>query len=147
MRVSVIGASEPTDEQYELARRVGGELAARGHTVVCGGLTGVMDAVCLGASESGGQSIGIVPGADRGDANRYVDVAIATGLGDARNALVVMNGDAAIAVGGSYGTLSEIAFALNRGVPVASLDSHDVDGVEVVDTPEAAVEYVEAETA
>lgn len=143
MRVSVIGGSTVTDEEYALAERVGRELAARGHTVVCGGLTGAMEAVCEGAARAGGETVGILPGEDPAAANEYVDVAVATGMGDARNALVALNGDAAIAVDGGSGTLSEIALALNRDLPVAGLRTHDVAGVEAVADPVAAVEYVE----
>jgi uncharacterized protein (TIGR00725 family) len=143
MRVSVIGGSEVERRNYERARRVGRLLGERGHEVVCGGLTGVMEAVCRGASETGGRAVGILPGADRNAANEYVDVAVATGMGNARNALVVLNGDAAIAIDGSTGTLSEIGLALDYGRPVAGLDTHDVAGVEAVDAPEAAVEHVE----
>lgn len=143
MRVSVIGGSTVTDEEYDLAKRVGRELADRGHTVVCGGLTGAMEAVARGASEAGGETFGILPGEDPDEANEYVDVAVATGIGDARNALVALNGDAAIAIDGGYGTLSEIALALNEKIPVAGLRTHDVEGVEAVDDPVAAVEYVE----
>ena len=143
MRVSIIGGSTVTDGEYALAERVGRELAERGHTVVCGGLTGAMEAVAKGASEAGGETIGILPGEDRDEANEYVDVPVATGIGDARNALVALNGDAAIAIDGGYGTLSEIALALNGGLPVAGLRTHDVEGVEAVDDPVAAVEYVE----
>jgi hypothetical protein len=103
-----------------------------------------MEAVAKGASEAGGETIGILPGEDPEAANEYVDVAVATGVGDARNALVALNGDAAIAIDGGYGTLSEIALALNAGLPVAGLRTHDVEGVEAVDDPVAAVEYVES---
>jgi uncharacterized protein (TIGR00725 family) len=149
MRVSVIGGSTVTDEQYDLAREVGRVLGERGHDVVCGGLSGVMEAACRGAQETGGHTIGILPGDDRAAANAYVDTLIATGMGYARNVLVVRNGDAAIAVDGSTGTLSELAFALDFGLPVAGLDTHRVDdlaglgGVEHVDSPEAAVRLVE----
>lgn len=144
MRVSVIGGSTVEDEEYDTARQLGKALAERGHTAVCGGLTGVMEAVCRGAREAGGETIGILPGEDRGAANEYVETTIATGMGNARNALVVLNGDAAIAVDGSTGTLSEIALALDAGLPVAGLDTHDIDGVEAVDTPTAAVSYIES---
>lgn len=144
MRVSVIGGSAVDEGTYHAARSVGRGLAEAGHTVVCGGRTGVMEAVCRGAHEAGGTSIGILPGSEPGAANEYVDVPIATGLGNARNALVVENGEAAIAIDGSYGTLSEIALALDSGVPVVGLDTHEVDGVEHVDGPAAAVEFVEA---
>jgi uncharacterized protein (TIGR00725 family) len=143
MRVSVIGGSTVTDAVYEQARTVGATLAERGHETVCGGLGGVMEAACRGATEAGGHTIGILPGEERSAANRYVQTAIATGLGNARNAVVVLNGEAAIAVDGGSGTLSEIALARDYGRPVAGLDTHDV-GVEAVQTPEAAVEYVEA---
>ncbi|MFW6018465.1 MAG: TIGR00725 family protein [Halapricum sp.] len=143
MRVSVIGGSSVGEQHYDLARSVGRLLGERGHEVVCGGLGGVMEAVCRGAIETGGHTIGILPGEDRAAANEYVETTIATGLGNARNALVVLNGDAAIAIDGSTGTLSEIALALDRGLPVAGLDTHDVEGVEAVETPDKAVEYVE----
>lgn len=146
MRVSVIGGSRIESGTYERARTVGRLLGERGHDVVCGGLTGVMEAVAEGMAGTDGRTIGILPGADRTAANRYVDVPIATGMGETRNALVVMNGDAAIAIDGSTGTLSEIAHALNMGRPVAGLDTHDVEGVHAVESPEAAVEYVERET-
>lgn len=144
MRVSVIGGSAVDNRTYETARRLGALLAERDHTVVCGGLTGVMEAVCRGAREADGETIGILPGERRSTANEYVTTPIATGLGNARNALVALNGDAAIAVDGNMGTLSEIALALDAGLPVAGLDTHDIEGVEMVDSPEAAVEYVES---
>ncbi|MFC7114235.1 TIGR00725 family protein [Natronoarchaeum sp. GCM10025703] len=143
MRVSVIGGGTVEDAEYETARRLGRVIAKRGHTVVCGGLGGVMEAACRGAHDEGGETIGILPGEDRGEANQYVTTPIATGLGNARNVLVVLNGDAAVAVDGSTGTLSEIAHALDTGRPVAGLDTHDVDGVEAVETPAEAVDHVE----
>ena len=143
MRVSVIGGSSIGPETAAVAETLGSRLANRGHTVVCGGLGGVMEAVCRGASEADGETIGILPTDCRGDANPYVTTPIATGMGHARNALVVLNGDAAIAVDGSYGTLSEIGLALAHGRAVAGLDTHDVAGVEAVETPTEAVEYVE----
>ena len=117
MRVSVIGGSVVTDAQYELAEAVGRLLGKRGHEVVCGGRTGVMEAVCAGARAAGGHTISILPGPDRAAANEYVDTPIATGMGNARNALVVLNSDAVIAIDGSTGTLSEIALALDAGLP------------------------------
>lgn len=147
MRVSVIGGSTVTDEEYEVARDLGRLLGKRGHEVVCGGRTGAMEAVCRGASEADGHTIGILPGTDRSAANVYVDTAIATDMGNARNTMVVLNGDCAIAVDGGTGTLSELALALDFGRPVAGLDTHRIDGVhgiEHVETPTDAVEYVEA---
>jgi uncharacterized protein (TIGR00725 family) len=107
--------------------------------VVCGGLGGVMEAACRGARAGGGTTIGILPGSDRGDANPFVDVAIPTGLGEARNALVVRAADALIAVGGGYGTLSEIGLALKAGKRVVGLGTWEIEGVLAVDGPEAAV--------
>jgi uncharacterized protein (TIGR00725 family) len=98
-----------------------------------------MEAACRGASEAGGVSIGILPGSDRSAANRFVEVAIPTGLGEARNALVVRSADAVVAVGGGYGTLSEIALALKAGKRVVGLGTWDIEGVSSVDGPEAAV--------
>ncbi len=101
-----------------------------------------MEAACRGAKEGGGTTVGILPGIERSAANEFVDVAIPTGLGEARNALVVRAADALIAVGGGYGTLSEIALALKAGKPVAGLGSWGIEGVRQADTPEAAVEAV-----
>ncbi|MDS0279031.1 TIGR00725 family protein [Halomicroarcula sp. S1AR25-4] len=146
MRVSVIGGSSVTDEQYRQARTVGRLLGEQGHDVVCGGLTGVMEAVCKGAGETGGHTIGILPGEHRAAANDYVDTVIATGMGNARNVLVVLNGAAVVAVDGGAGTLSEIGHALDMGRPVAGLRTHaveGVDGIEHVETAAEAVEYVE----
>ncbi|NIB99831.1 TIGR00725 family protein [Halobacterium sp. R2-5] len=143
MRVSVIGASAPTDAAVADAREVGRLLAERGHTVVCGGLGGVMEAACRGASETGGRTIGILPGEDRRAANEYVDTAVATGIGHARNALVVLNGDAVIAVDGAGGTLSEVGFSSVYDRPIAGLDAPDAPHVEAVETPAEAVDYVE----
>ncbi|WP_232702917.1 TIGR00725 family protein [Halobacterium wangiae] len=144
MRVSVIGASAPTDAALADAREVGRLLAEDGHTVVCGGLGGVMRAACRGASEAGGHTVGILPGEDRRAANEYVDTAIATGLGHARNALVVMNGDAVVAVDGAGGTLSEVGFASVYDRPIAGIGAPDAPHVEAVETPADAVAYVEA---
>ncbi|SEW25611.1 TIGR00725 family protein [Natrinema salifodinae] len=144
MRVSVIGGGTITDDQAARAEAVGRELGARGHTVVCGGRGGTMEAVCRGAKAEGGTTIGILPGERREAANDYVDVPIATGMGHARNALVPLNGDAVIALAGSAGTLSEIGFAQIFERPVVGLGTHDVPGVRVVETPEAAVDAVEA---
>ena len=146
MRVSVIGGSTVTDEEYDRARELGRLLADRGHEVVCGGRGGVMEAVCRGARERGGHTIGILPGPRREAANEYVETAIATGIGNARNPLVVLNGAAVVAVDGGSGTLSELGHALDYGRPVAGLGTHSVDGVdgiEHLDTPAEAVAYVE----
>jgi uncharacterized protein (TIGR00725 family) len=107
--------------------------------VVCGGLGGVMEAACRGAREAGGLTVGILPGLDRSAANPYVEVALPTGLGEGRNLLVVRAADALIAVGGGYGTLSEIALALKAGKPVVGLGSWEIEGVQAVADAEAAV--------
>lgn len=143
MRVSVIGGGDPSTTHRETARSVGQLLAERDHTIVCGGRGGVMEAACRGAAERDGETIGILSCEDPTAANPYVDTAIATGIGHARNALVVMNGDAVIAIGGSGGTLSEIGFSAVYDRPIAGIESHDVPGITAVESPSAAVEYVE----
>lgn len=144
MRVSVIGGGSVEPDVAAVAASVGRLLGERGHAVVCGGLGGVMEAACRGAREADGHTIGILPGGERSAANPYVETAVATGLGNARNVLVVLNGDAVVAIDGAAGTLSEIGHALDVGRPVAGLDTHPVPGVEPVESAEAAVEYVEA---
>ena len=123
MIISVIGGSEPPPEALAKAEQVGRELAQRGVTVVCGGLTGVMEAVCRGAKSVGGTTIGILPGRDGNEANDWVDIPICTDMGYARNLTVVYTGQAVIAVDGAYGTMSEIAHALGVGIPVVGLDT------------------------
>ncbi|MCB2189883.1 MAG: TIGR00725 family protein [Deltaproteobacteria bacterium] len=127
--ISVIGAGSPTRAQYEMARELGGLLAQAGFAVVTGGLGGVMEAACRGASEAGGVTLGIIPGSDPAAANPYCQTVVPSGLGQARNVLVVATGLAAVAVGGSTGTLSEIGHALKMGRLVVSLDSWDIPGV------------------
>lgn len=116
--ISVIGSSTCSQEVARLAEEVGRELAKRGATVVCGGLGGVMEAVCRGAREAGGQTIGILPRDDRREANRWVEIPIVTGIGYARNALVVKTGLAVIAIDGAFGTLSEIGHAVGQDDPL-----------------------------
>ena len=144
MRVSVIGGSTVTDKEYEQAREVGRLLGERGHEVVCGGFGGVMEAVCAGAREMGGHTIGILPTEDRATANDYVETVIATGMGNARNVLVVMNGDAIIAVDGNTGTLSELGHAMDMDRPVAGIGTHSLEEIKHVKTARDAVEYVES---
>jgi len=147
MRVSVIGSGSSLDtETAATAERVGRLLAERGHTVVCGGMGGVMEAVCRGAREAGGETIGVLPVDDPNAANPHITTPIATGLGHARNVLVPMNGAAVIAIAGSGGTCSELGFANVYDRPVAGLQSHDLPWVESVETATEAVDYVEAAT-
>lgn len=136
--VAVVGPAETPPEVETQAEAVGGALARTGAVVVTGGLTGVMAAACRGAKKAGGTTLGILPGPDRSAANPWVDLAVATGMGEARNALVVRAADAVVAVAGGYGTLSEIALALKTGRPVVGLGTWDIEGVEVAGTPEEA---------
>ena len=137
--VAVVGSGRPSVPLEERAEAVGRGLATAGAVVVCGGLGGVMAAACRGAKAAGGTTVGILPGADRAEANPWVDVAVATGIGEARNALVVRSGDAVVAVGGEYGALSEIALALKLGRTVVGLDSWDIPGVQPAGDPAEAV--------
>jgi uncharacterized protein (TIGR00725 family) len=124
--ITVIGASSCSTDEERLAEEVGRELARRGATLICGGLEGVMQAACRGAHSEGGLTVGILPGNRREDANPYVRIPIVTGMGYARNPIVVRSGQAVIAVGGSYGTLSEISHALHSGIPVIGLNTWSI---------------------
>jgi uncharacterized protein (TIGR00725 family) len=141
--IAVVGPGRATAREAEDAEAVGRGLAHGGAIVVCGGLGGVMAAACRGAKAAGGMTVGILPGTDRASANEWVDVALPTGMGEARNALVVRAADALIAVGGEYGTLSEIALALKAAKPVVGLGTwtlgRDPDPIARADGPEAAV--------
>jgi len=134
MIISVIGGHECTDEIAALSFEVGRVIAENGHILACGGLTGVMEHVCRGAKSAGGTTIG--PTTDKKDANRYVDIVIPTGIGLARNMIVVLSGDVVVAVGGSFGTLSEIAYALQFHKKVFGLETkwHVTDDVEMLDS-------------
>ncbi|MCK6480321.1 MAG: TIGR00725 family protein [Planctomycetes bacterium] len=144
---AVVGGSSCSREEYAAAREVGRLLAREGFAVVTGGLGGVMEAASRGAREEGGLVLGLLPGTDAADANPFVEIALPTGLGDARNALVAAAGDAVVAVGGSLGTLSEVALALKRGTPVAGLGTWSLDperippggGILEASSPEEAV--------
>jgi uncharacterized protein (TIGR00725 family) len=137
--VAVVGPGEATAAELALAEEVGAQLVDRGAAVVTGGLGGVMEAACRGAKSRRGLTIGLLPGLDRSEANGWVDVAIATGLGELRNGLIVRTSDAVVAIGGSPGTLSEIGFALKRGLPVIGLGTFAADGVvEASSAAEAA---------
>ena len=124
--IGVIGGSEVSSQVASLAEEVGREIARQGAVLVCGGLTGVMEAACRGASAEGGLTIGILPGDDRHTANSFVQIPIVTGIGYARNAIVVKSSQAIIAIDGSYGTLSELAFALQSGIPIIGLGTWSV---------------------
>jgi uncharacterized protein (TIGR00725 family) len=138
--IAVIGGSDISPETVRLAREVGREVAARGAVLLCGGLGGVMAAAAQGAQEAGGVSLGILPDGDRVRANPYLTYAIATNLGHARNVLIAHSADALIAVGGSYGTVSEAAIALKLGKPVFALNvTWDLPGLKRAATPAEAV--------
>ena len=139
IRIAVIGGSRPGPQALETAFEVGRLIARAGAIVVCGGLGGVMEAACRGAREEGGLTIGILPGGSPADANSWVDVPIASGLGYARNSLVALNADAVIAVDGEYGTLTEIAYGKIHGKKVVGLGTWDIKGVETAATPDEAV--------
>ena len=126
MLISVIGESKATDQNYSIAEKVGVLIARSGATLVCGGLDGVMEAACKGAKSAGGSTIGILPGLSKNEANQWIDIPICTGLGDARNIVVVRTGSAVIAIGGAYGTLSEIGHALSDGKPIFALNSWEI---------------------
>ena len=123
MIIAVIGNACCSVEEAKLAENVGALLAQQNAIIICGGLGGIMEAVCRGAKSKGGLTIGILPGSDSSAANPWVDIPIVTGLGEARNVIVVKSAQAVIAIGGGYGTLSEIAFALKSGIPVIGLDT------------------------
>jgi uncharacterized protein (TIGR00725 family) len=139
--VAIAGPGDAGAAEESAAEAVGRGLAESGAIVVCGGLGGVMAAACRGAKSAGGTTVGILPGLDRSAANEFVDVAVATGLGEARNALVVRAADVLIAVGGGFGTLSEIALALKAGKRVIGLETWELprEGIEPADSPERAV--------
>lgn len=145
--VAVVGPGEAADDSPEVAaaEAVGWALATAGAIVVCGGLGGVMAAAARGVAAAGGTSIGLLPGAERAAGNQWLSVALPTGLGEARNALVVRAADAMIAIGGGYGTLAEVALALRADLPVIGLDTwnlargghHDTGIVTADGAPEA----------
>jgi uncharacterized protein (TIGR00725 family) len=139
--VSVVGSGTASGELYEMAREIGRLVAKRDGTLICGGRSGVMEAAARGATEAGGTAIGILPDEERARANQYLSYSIATGTGHARNLAVVCSGDVVIAVGGEYGTLSEIGLARKVGRPVVALRSWELgEHVSVASSPEKAVE-------
>ena len=141
--VSVIGGASAQSSFLDAARIFGGELASSGYTVVCGGAGGVMEAVCQGAASRGGLTVGILPGDTPQGANPFVGIPIPTGIGSARNRAVVLSGFVVCAIDGGYGTLSEIAFALQAGKPVCAIGEWSaVPGVTPVGTVEEMMAFV-----
>ena len=141
--VSIIGGHDCSKEVEQLAQNLGKNLAQVVDILICGGLGGIMKAVCQGFKAKGELTIGIIPSYDKNDANKYVDIVIPSGLGLARNVLVVKSADVVVALPGEAGTLSEIAYALQFGIPVISLQSWDIPGVIKVETVEEAIVEVE----
>jgi len=141
--IAVIGSSSCNAEVAACAETVGRLLAEHGAVLLCGGLGGVMEAAARGAKQRGGLTVGILPGADPGEANPYIDVPLATGMGEMRNALIVRAAQAAIAIGGGWGTLSEIAMAQRIKTPVVGLHDAFAPAIEIprVTSPEAAVAW------
>lgn len=145
--IGVLGPNTTTDEEYALGVEVGRHIAEAGAMLLCGGLGGMMRAAAEGARSAGGQTVGILPGGDRSTANGFIDIAIPTGLGPVRNALLVNSCDAVIAIHGAYGTLSEIAFALRLSIPVVGLETWEVrrngqpdPGIHIAHSAREAVE-------
>lgn len=143
MLISVIGGNRAAPEILAQAEELGRGLAERGLTVVCGGLGGVMEAVCRGAKAAGGVTIGLLPGTRAAAANPHVTIPIPTGIGLARNAIVALAGKAVIALDGSYGTLSEIAYALNYRKPVIGIATWKIDGVRPAGSVAEALEMLD----
>jgi uncharacterized protein (TIGR00725 family) len=137
--VAVVGPADATSQETRDAEQIGRQLADAGAILVCGGLGGVMSAACHGASAAAGVTVGFLPGSDRADANEYLQIVLPTGLGELRNGLIIRAADAVIAVGGAYGTLSEIALALRGGVPVIGLNTWEIEGIEPVNSATEAV--------
>jgi uncharacterized protein (TIGR00725 family) len=144
--IGVIGGNQADDNCLEFAYKVGRLIAKSGAILICGGRGGVMEAACKGAVESGGETIGVLPFDDPDTANDYVAIPIPTGLGTARNKIIVNTGEAFIAVAGRYGTLSEIAYALDVGKKVIGYETWDIEGVIMAYTPEQAVKLAMGES-
>ncbi len=143
IQIGVIGGREVGDELLRFAEEVGREIALRKAVLICGGLGGVMEAACRGAKLAGGMTVGILPTANIEDANPYVDIAIPTNMGIARNAIIINSSDGVLAIGGKYGTLSEMAFAKQLDVPLVSLRSWQFDDTILTsDSPRTAVELL-----
>ncbi|MFQ5762063.1 MAG: TIGR00725 family protein [Candidatus Bathyarchaeia archaeon] len=142
MIIGVIGGGDVSEEIGELSREVGRRIAKNGAMLLCGGRGGVMEMACMGAKEADGLTVGILPSAEAGDANPYVDVRIPTGLGHARNAIIALASDAVIAIDGRYGTLSEMGHALDLGKKVIGLRTWRIDQID-----ESGGNFIPAKTA
>lgn len=141
--IGIIGAGKCDAELELLAEEVGTRIGQKEAVLICGGMGGVMTAACRGAKSAGGLTIGILPGDSRTQANPYIDIAIATGMGEARNLTIIRTADVLIAIGGSYGTLSEIGFALKMGKRVIGLKTWDIPGIVPAESVEQALKLIE----
>jgi len=137
--IGVLGGRDVGNDIWQIAERVGSGIAKLGGILVCGGMGGVMEAACIGAKSKDGFTVGILPTSSKEEGNSYLDIAIATGMGSARNSIIVRSIDAAIAIDGQYGTLSEIAYCLELGVSVIGLRTWNIEGVIKAETPDDAV--------
>jgi len=142
IRIAIFGGADCTDAIGQLAKEVGKLLAKKDIIVYCGGKTGVMEAVSKGVVEMGGIVVGILPDDNGEDANKYITIPVATGAGSGRNVMIANSVHGAIAINGSYGTLSEIGHTLRQGKPVVGLETWDIDGIEYAETPEEAVDLI-----
>jgi uncharacterized protein (TIGR00725 family) len=140
LRIGVIGGAKPQKRFQHIAHKLGLLIAENDAILVCGGLSGIMEEAARGAKQANGLTIGILPGPLPQEANPYIDIPIATGMGYSRNSLVVMNSDVLIAIDGQFGTLSEIAYGLVHGKKVIGIETWDISGILTVDTAEEAIE-------
>lgn len=146
--IGVIGSSARNQREMTIAEEVGARIADRGALLVCGGMGGVMEAACRGAKKNGGTTLGILPGVDRDSGNDYLDVVVPTGMGYARNILVVLSSHGIVAVGGAFGTLSEIAYGNVFQIPLVGIETWELKEnrfpgcIEIVQTAEEAIETI-----
>ncbi|HEC97648.1 MAG TPA: TIGR00725 family protein [Nitrospirae bacterium] len=140
--IAVIGGRRVKKGLLLMAEDVGRLIAERGAVLLCGGLGGIMEASAKGAKDAGGLTLGVLPQDDKGHANPFIDIPVATGLGIGRNVIIARTADAFVAIGGQYGTLSEIAFSLQLKKPVIGIETWDIDGVIRAETPEDAVRKI-----
>jgi len=143
MIVAVIGGNYCTREIAEIAYQVGKRIAQKKHILICGGLGGVMEAACRGAKDGGGLTIGVLPGKEKNEANRFIDIPIVTAMSHARNAIITRTADVLIAVDGKYGTLSEIGLALAIDKKVVGINTWDIEGIVSVGSVDEAMEEIE----
>lgn len=142
LQIGVIGGSRCDSNIAEIAYHVGREIGKRGAVLICGGLGGVMESAARGVVEEGGIAVGVIPTYSKWDANQFIGITITTGLGHARNVIVVSSSDGLIAIGGEFGTLSEIAFAMKMGKPIVGIKTWDIPGIIKAETAREAVEIL-----